>query len=98
MARSRIVRLLGGGALALLAVAVLGRGSDARAQTAPMPIAPPPADLAAVLNASAPGPAIFPPITGAQPSSIPGPGRAPAAPRVQLGLFETMSESLFGDV
>ena len=52
----------------------------------------------AAMNAPAPGPSVSAPITGAQPSFISGPGPAPVAPRVQSGLFETIGESLFGDV
>ena len=63
-----------------------------------MPIAPPPADFAAVRNASAPQPSRFAPIAGARPSSIPGPGLAPVGPRGQMGPFKTIGESLFGDV
>src|SRR5262245_41525572 len=31
------------------------------------------------------------------PSSVPGNGLAPVAPRVEYGLVDTMAESLFGD-
>ena len=69
----------------------------AQAQTPSLPSPTPPSDFASVVG----GPETFvqPTFTqptGAVPSYYDGEGSAPTAPRVEMGLFDTITESIFG--
>src|SRR5262245_8269218 len=67
------------------AAVLLASASDGRAQLTPALIPHESADYAEIVNSTGP------------PSSVPGNGLALVAPRVEYGLFDTMTESLFGD-
>ena len=64
----------------------------AQAQTPSLPSPTPPSDFASVVG----GPGTFTQPTGAVPSYYAGEGYAPTAPRVEMGLFDTITESIFG--
>ena len=64
----------------------------AQAQTPSLPSPTPPSDFASVVG----GPETFVQPTGAVPSYYDGEGSAPTAPRVEMGLFDTITESIFG--
>ena len=71
----------------------------AQAQTPSLPSPTTPSDFASVVG----GPATFAQPTfaqptGAVPSYYAGEGSEPTAPRVEMGLFDTITDSLFGDV
>ncbi len=72
-----------------LAVAI---AASAQAQTPSLPNPTPPSDFASVAG----GPETFVQPTEAVPSYHAGEGYAPTAPIVQMGLFETITESLCG--
>ena len=63
----------------------------AQAQTPSLPNPTPPSDFASVAG----GPETFVQPTGAVPSYYDGEGSAPT-PRVEMGLFDTITESIFG--
>jgi len=64
----------------------------ARAQVPSLPSPTPPSDFASVVG----GPVTFTQPTRAVPSYYAAEGSAPTAPRVEMGLFDTITESLFG--
>src|SRR5271166_712914 len=64
----------------------------AQAQTPSLPSPTPPSDFASVVG----GPETFVKPTEAVPSYYAGEGYAPTAPIVQMGLFDTITESLCG--
>ena len=64
----------------------------AQAQTPSLPSPTPPSDFASVVG----GPGTFAQPTGAVPSYYAGEGSAPTAPIVEMGLFDTITESIFG--
>ena len=69
----------------------------AQAQTPSLPSPTPPSDFASVVGG--PGTFVQPTFaqpTGAVPSYYDGEGSAPTAPRVEMGLFDTITESIFG--
>ncbi len=63
----------------------------AQAQTPSLPSPTPPSDFASVVG----GPVTFAQPTEAVPSYYAGEGSAPT-PRVEMGLFDTITESIFG--
>jgi hypothetical protein len=99
MAGSQTLRLRGGRFAAALAVSFLTSAGGARAQNPSPPLPPdrmPAASVAEVVDAVT-SPAVMP-----APTTVPGPtyhpayGVAPTAPRVELGFFDTITESIFG--
>jgi hypothetical protein len=96
MAGSQTLRPLGGRLAAALAVTFLTFAGRAQAQN-PLPPLPPagmPASGAAEIVDSVAAPEVVP-----APMAAPGPTyypAAPTAPRVELGLFDTITESIFG--
>ena len=100
MAGSQTLRLRGGRFAAALAVSFLTFADLARAQypSPPLPPAAMPArSFAELVETGAPPVAMPGPTTVPGPSYYPGSGVAPTAPRVEMGLFDTITESLFGD-
>ena len=99
MAGSQTLRLRGGRFAAALAVSFLTSAGGARAQNPSPPLPPagmPAASFAEVVDAVT-APAVMPvPMTGPGPTYHPASGAAPTAPRVELGLFDTITESIFG--
>ncbi len=87
------------GTFAVAAVAALMISTSARAQTPTLPSTTPPADFTSIAG----GPATFSEPTFTQPapaapSYFAGEGAAPTAPRVEMSLLGTITDSLFGDV
>ncbi|HKM52521.1 MAG TPA: hypothetical protein VJY33_03865 [Isosphaeraceae bacterium] len=85
--------------LATAVTLAMAIASAAQAQTPPLPNPSAPADFAAVAG----GPETFspPPDTqpaGTAPSYYAGEGTEPTAPRMEMSLLETITDSLFGDV
>jgi len=66
--------------------------ATAQAQTPSLPSPTPPSDFASVVG----GPGTFAQPTEAVPSYYAGEGSAPTAPIVEMGLFDTITESIFG--
>ena len=100
MAGSQTLRLRGGRFAAALAVSLPDvRGSrPAQYPSPPLPPAAMPArSFADLVETGAPPVAMPVPTTAPGPSYYPGSGVAPSAPRVEMGLFDTITESLFGD-
>jgi hypothetical protein len=99
MAGGQAGRKRGGGHLAMLGVVFLALGGTAGAQVpAPASLDPPP-DLGSIGDGNGITPR--PPSRNTFfPADAFGGGGAPAAnaPRVEMGLFDTITESLFGDV
>jgi hypothetical protein len=99
MAGSHTLRIRGGSFAAALAVALLRLAGHAQAQN-PLPPLPPagtPAASSADIVDSATTPEVTPaPTTATGPTYYPSDGVAPAAPRVELGILETITESVFG--
>jgi hypothetical protein len=78
---------------------ILALGSTARAQDAGLPNADPPRDLASVVGEMEPATEpLFPQSLPAAPSLGASSDPVPVAPGVEMGLFDTVTESLFGDV
>ncbi len=73
-------------------IIAIALAAAAHAQTHSLPSPTPPSDFASVVG----GPGTFAQPTGAVPSYYAGEGSAPTAPRVEMGLFDTITESLFG--
>jgi hypothetical protein len=99
MAGSHTLRLRGRRLAATLALSLFTFSGPARAQDPlpPLPASAPPAqNLADIVNSVSPPDPTAAPVTGPQPSSDPGPVVVPAGTRVELGLFETITESVFG--
>ena len=100
MAGSQTLRLRGGRFAAALAVSFLTSADLARAQNPSPPLPPagmPARSFADLVETGAPPVAMPVPMTAPGPTYYPGPGVAPTAPRVEMGLFDTITESLFGD-
>jgi hypothetical protein len=99
MAGSQTLRLRGGRFAAALAVSFLTSAGGARAQNPSPPLPPagmPAASFAEVVDAVT-SPAVMPaPMTVPGPTYHPASGVAPTAPRVELGFFDTITESIFG--
>ena len=99
MAGSQTLRLRGGRFAAALAVSFLTSAGGARAQNPSPPLPPagmPAASVAEVVDAVT-APAVMPaPMTVPGPTYYPASGVAPTAPRVELGFFDTITESIFG--
>ena len=76
----------------VLIIAIARLAAAAQAQTPSLPSPTPPSDFASVVG----GPETFAQPTGAVPSYYAGEGSAPTAPRVEMGLFDTITESIFG--
>jgi len=72
-------------------IIAIALAAAAHAQTPSLPSPTPPPDFASVVG----GPGTFAQPTGAVPSYYAGEGSAPA-PRVEMGLFDTITESIFG--
>jgi hypothetical protein len=100
MARSQILRLRGIQFAAALAISFLTFGGRAEAQIPTSPSSPartPAASVAEIFNAVEP-PVEIPGLTSVpQPSYNPGPGAATTAARVELRIFDTITESIFGE-
>jgi hypothetical protein len=99
MAGSHILRLAVGRVAAALVVSLLTVAGHAQAQnpSPPLPPAGTPAASFAEIVDSATTPGTTPaPMTATGPTYDPSYGVAPAAPRVELGIFETVAESIFG--
>lgn len=88
-----------GGLLVIVAVIVVAIGASARAQVPALPSLVPPADFRSI-GSGADATVQPPPPNTLFPADAFGGGdaRAPNAPRVEMGLFDTITESLFGDV
>jgi len=81
------------------ALAALTAVAPARAQTPTLPSTTPPADFTTIAG----GPATFSQPTPSQPAAaapsyFAGEGAAPTAPRAETSLFDTITDSFFGDV
>jgi hypothetical protein len=99
MAGSQTLRLQGGRLAAALALSLFTFAGPARAQDQlpPLPASGMPAqNLTDIVNSVSPPEPTAGPMTAAQPSYDPGPVVVPAGTRVELGLFETITESVFG--
>jgi hypothetical protein len=99
MAGSHTFRIRGGSFATALAVSLLSLAGHAQAQN-PLPPLPPagtPAASSAEIVDSATTPEVMPtPTTAIGPTYYPSDGVAPAAPRVELGILDTIAESVFG--
>src|SRR5262249_10526176 len=98
MAESRAIRSGWGLAIVALAVSSHGFGGDSRAQVASPPAGSPASDYSHIVDAVEPPSIVFGPTLGTGPASNSSLGAVPVAPRVEMGLFETITDSLFGDV
>src|SRR5262245_43825325 len=78
--------------LATSLVALMTAATQAQSPSLPNPA--PPADFSSVVG----GPGTFAEPTAIVPSNYSGEGSEPMAPRVEMGLIDTINESLFGDV
>ena len=99
MAGSQTLRLRGGRFAAALAVAFLTSAGRARAQNPSPPLPPagmPAASIAEIVDSATTPEAMPAPMTAPGPTYYPSYGVAPAAPRVELGIFDTITESIFG--
>ncbi len=98
MAGSPPLCLRRGPCAAAFAVSILTLASGVRAQDTP----PPPAGAPAMVVAEGVASAV-PPVAMPVPMAVPGPtvypvsGGTPTAPRAQLGLFDTIAESICGE-
>jgi hypothetical protein len=99
MPGGRATRPRCGGHVVGLAVVFLALGATARAPGPGPPSLAPPGDLASIVDATEPTvePLSPQPLFPAPPLGAGG-GPVPIAPRVETGLFDTVAESLFGDV
>ncbi len=99
MAGSHTLRIRGGSFAAALAVLLLALAGHAQAQN-PLPPLPPagtPAASSAEIVDSATTPEVMTaPMTATEPTYDPSYGVAPAAPRVETGILDTIAESVFG--
>ncbi|QDV34760.1 hypothetical protein ElP_26550 [Tautonia plasticadhaerens] len=99
MAGCRPLRLRGRFAAALT-VSLLTSAGVARAQAPPPPLPPAgmPAPGLSDLYDGLPAPMVMTgPVTAPGPAYPPGYGAAPPMPRVEMGVLETIAESIFGD-
>src|SRR5262249_3467062 len=97
MAGRRILHSPWGLTLAALVVAGLSTASEVHGQVAAPSVGMPAADLAPIADAMAPAASMPWPGYGAPPAYDPTNGPPPPGVRVEMGLFATMAESLFGD-
>jgi hypothetical protein len=100
MAGRQTLRLRGGRFALALAISFLASVDAALAQnpSPPLPPAGMPAASVADLVDSVTAPEEMPaPMTAPGPTYYPAPGVAPTAPRVEMGVLDTITESLFGD-
>src|SRR5262245_35437230 len=97
MAGSRNVRWRSGVTLAVITAYFLAPEGTTPAQGQPAPGVPS-IDYASMLDAEAPRPAMPGLRNGPQPGYGPGPNAGRFEARVEMGLFDTITESLFGDV
>ncbi len=98
MAGSQTLRLRGGRYAAALVLSLSTFAGRARAQDPSPPLPPtgmPSQSLADLVDSASPPETIAWPMSAPQPSYDPGVGMAPAAPRVVMGPFETITESVF---
>jgi hypothetical protein len=99
MAGSQAIPTRIGGLAAVIALIFLAVGTPARAQGAGPPVPAPPNNLLSTLEANEP---ITEPLFLDQPLSRPSisgvGGPVTIAPRIEMGLFDTALDSLFGDV
>ena len=99
MAGSQTLRLRGGRFAAALAVSFFTFAGRARAQDPSPPLPPsgmPAQSFAEIVDAVSTPETIAGPMTVPQPSYYPGLGVAPPGTRVEMGLFDTITESIFG--
>src|SRR5262249_17702821 len=85
------------GAIMAFVVGLVASASGARAQAPPTPIGTSAGDMAGVLDSAAPPLEMFGPGIAPPPTYVPGMGAVPVSNRVEYGLFDTITESLFGD-
>ena len=83
--------------LAVLVVTGLSTASEVHGQVAAPPIGTPVVDFASVEGPMAPAAAMPWPVQSAQPANIPASGPSPFGVPVEMGLLDTITESLFGD-
>ncbi len=100
MAGSHTLRVRGGSFAAALVVSLLTFAGHARAQN-PSPPVPPTGTPGQILSDVVDSELTTPEpsaglMTVPQPSYFPGSGLAPPGTRVELGLFDTITESVFG--
>ncbi len=95
MAGCQTLRLRGGPLAVALAVSFLSSTGGAQAQN-PSPPLPPAAGVAEAVGGVAAPEAMPAPMTAPGPTYYPAYGTAPAAARIELGLFDTITESIFG--
>jgi hypothetical protein len=99
MAGSQAIRTRRGGHVVGLAVMFLALGATARAQGPGVPSPAPPGDFASIVDATEPTTGLlFPEPLLPAPSFGGGGGPVPIVPRIEMGLFDTAIDSLFGDV
>src|SRR5262245_61990356 len=98
MAGRRTFHSPSGLTLAALVVTGLSAASEVHGQVAAPPVGTPAADFASVAGPMTPAPAIPWPGSGARPANAPASGPSPLGVPVEMGLFDTITESLFGEV
>jgi hypothetical protein len=99
MAGSQTLRLSVRRVAAALVVSLVSFAGHAQAQnpSPPLPPARTPAASSAEIVDSATTPDVMPvPMTATGPTYDPSYGAAPAAPRVELGILDTITQSIFG--
>src|SRR5262245_56285993 len=97
MAGSRTLRVRGGRFTAALAVSFLASAAGIHAQYPSSPAATPGRGLAEIIETEAPPDVMPPSMTAPAPTYYPSYGAAPTAPRVEMGLFDTITASIFED-
>src|SRR5262245_62171236 len=95
MARRRTSHSRWGLTLAALVATGLATASEVQGQVAAPPIGPPAVDFGPVEGPTAPAAAVPWPVYGARPANVPADGPPPPGVPVEMGLLDTITESLF---